>query len=735
MKSYKYIVIVLFCLLLTLLRAQTGIMDSKGNFCFLNNEKLQISVLPSVKLKEPVFADFNGDGLTDIAYVANNDNRLLIHLNAGTNSVTVFNNTVVTVHHNLFYNSGNAVAVDFNNDGKPDLATINNFGNVYTFRNNGGANFSTDSIMPAISGSGYFGKLYPMHVDNDNRMDLLSVSITSSPVPGFHFAYLKNVSSPGGPLAFTTPTAGILKTILNFGDINFDGQAADFNNDGLDEFMFVSDLTGDSITMLYSIIMPLNIKTTFGAGNAGVTNKKIMLTDVNSDGGRDIAVMGGFSANLNYVYVYAPVITGTIITGLNTQTIVPLFYKSRDFTFSDLNNDGLKELVVINGNTNAIQIYPQKQALSFGSPPVTFSVNNHTPLGIKSVDIDNNLRRDLISFADTVTSTLALIRNFTYRDSLYAIPNQSVLCNGESILLKHQLLGYSSPFSSTYSNFQPSQTHTLSISASGVYTSNSTYTVINSGLTCSVTTNSLTIGIGITPTIVLSGPLKVCEADSALITASGAMSYTWSNATQGSSNIIIPMATSYYSVTGMSADGCKSSQSATLDVYTNPTVSISYNKNNLCKNETAVITASGALNYFWSNGVVAPSIVVTQTGTASQSYTVIGIDANGCKARSNFETIVNTNCPEEIKITNGLTPNNDGNNDFLYIENIEKYPNNKVSVFNRWGGLIFSEKGYDNREKIWPKANANILTGTYYYIVEPGNGEPIIKGWLEIIGN
>jgi gliding motility-associated-like protein len=731
----KHIVILLICFATLASRSQSVVAESKGNFCLLNHEKIQTSSSPEVQMYAPVFGDFNLDGLQDVAYVANNLNKLQLHLNAGNSGISVFTNTSVTLHQSLFYNTGNAVSADFNNDGRPDLASINNLGVIYSFRNNGSLSFTKDSVMPAISSAGYYGKLFPIHVDNDNRMDLLCISLTASPTVGFHYSLLKNVSLNNGPLLFNVSTTGYVKTTINFGNLKFDGQAADLNNDGFDEFMFVSDATGDSITMLYSFINPLNLKTTFGFGNAGVSNKRIMLTDVNSDGSRDVAVMGTLSTNLNYVYVYAPVLSNTVITSMSTQTIIPLFYKSKDFTFSDLNNDGLKELVVINGNTNSLQLYAQLSPMNFSSPPVSFSVAGHFPAGMRSVDIDNNNRRDLLTYGDSVSTPLVLLRNFTYRDSLFAVSGNSVICNGASVILKHQLLGYTNSFSSSYTNFQPSLTHTLNVNSAGTYTAASVYSVINSGLTCSVTSNSFTLSSGITPTITLSGPFKICAGDNATITASGAGSYTWTNAQQGSVSVFNPTSSLTYTVIGASTDGCVSSKTGSIDVYPLPIINLNYEKNLLCKNESVTITASGAQTYTWTGGSQASTLSVTQQSIWPQVYIVSGTDENACVSSGTFITIYNDKCSNDIKITNGLTPNNDGDNDFFFIENIDKYPENKVSVFNRWGALIYSVSGYDNRDKIWPKANANVHSGTYYYVVEPGKGEPAIKGWIEIIGN
>ncbi|MGB4773958.1 MAG: gliding motility-associated C-terminal domain-containing protein [Daejeonella sp.] len=43
-----------------------------------------------------------------------------------------------------------------------------------------------------------------------------------------------------------------------------------------------------------------------------------------------------------------------------------------------------------------------------------------------------------------------------------------------------------------------------------------------------------------------------------------------------------------------------------------------------------------------------------------------------------------------------LSPNDDGVNDVLLIENIDNYPDNRVKIFDRSGRLLYSESGYKN---------------------------------------
>ncbi|MCF6279507.1 MAG: thrombospondin type 3 repeat-containing protein [Flavobacteriaceae bacterium] len=90
----------------------------------------------------------------------------------------------------------------------------------------------------------------------------------------------------------------------------------------------------------------------------------------------------------------------------------------------------------------------------------------------------------------------------------------------------------------------------------------------------------------------------------------------------------------------------------------------------------------------------------------------------------------------DIEVTEGFSPNNDGVNDVWTIENIEFYPNNVVKVFNRWGALVFEEKGYLNTwDGISSKtSNGNKLpVGAYLYVIEANEtGILPIHGWLYI---
>ncbi|MCU0442403.1 MAG: gliding motility-associated C-terminal domain-containing protein, partial [Bacteroidia bacterium] len=77
--------------------------------------------------------------------------------------------------------------------------------------------------------------------------------------------------------------------------------------------------------------------------------------------------------------------------------------------------------------------------------------------------------------------------------------------------------------------------------------------------------------------------------------------------------------------------------------------------------------------------------------------------------------------PPEVFVPNGFSPNGDGLNDFLTIDNPKGY-RLSLTIYNRWGNLIFEQKEYKNTwGGIAEKGiviGEGVPDGTYYYILE-----------------
>ncbi|MDQ6531411.1 gliding motility-associated C-terminal domain-containing protein [Flavobacterium sp. LHD-85] len=102
------------------------------------------------------------------------------------------------------------------------------------------------------------------------------------------------------------------------------------------------------------------------------------------------------------------------------------------------------------------------------------------------------------------------------------------------------------------------------------------------------------------------------------------------------------------------------------------------------------------------------------------------IDTN--PANNQDTATVSPNC---LKIYNEFSPNDDGQNDYFYIDCIERYPNNQLEIFNRWGNLVYYQKGYKNTWDGKAEGSAKTLPeGTYFYILDLGDGSKKTSGWL-----
>lgn len=79
-------------------------------------------------------------------------------------------------------------------------------------------------------------------------------------------------------------------------------------------------------------------------------------------------------------------------------------------------------------------------------------------------------------------------------------------------------------------------------------------------------------------------------------------------------------------------------------------------------------------------------------------------------------------------IPNVFTPNGDNINDYFEIKKIELYPENELTIYNRFGKIIYQQKEYKNN---W---NAQSLpTGVYFYHLVIHNNKKAFKGWVQVL--
>jgi len=100
--------------------------------------------------------------------------------------------------------------------------------------------------------------------------------------------------------------------------------------------------------------------------------------------------------------------------------------------------------------------------------------------------------------------------------------------------------------------------------------------------------------------------------------------------------------------------------------------------------------------------------------------------------------------PGDLVIYQGVTPDGDGLNDYFIIDNIEYFPTNNVTIFNRWGRKVYETTSYNSSGNVFNGyAQGNgvvgkgemLPTGTYYYVVEYLYDRDGQSYWVKKVGH
>ncbi|MBL7932290.1 MAG: choice-of-anchor D domain-containing protein, partial [Bacteroidia bacterium] len=290
-------------------------------------------------------------------------------------------------------------------------------------------------------------------------------------------------------------------------------------------------------------------------------------------------------------------------------------------------------------------------------------------------------------------------------------------------------------------SFSPTVTTVYTVTGTDGNTCQNTATV-------SITVNSLP-SLSVTTT-----NTAACEAESNTLIVSGASTYSWSTSETDTAIVVSPTTTTNYTVTGIAITGCSNTvvytQSVnpclgTLTAITSNThVSCGSRKDGAITLSVTNSYTSSQLSYIWTPsslcpGNDCPSLNNLDAGiysvTVKVTYTLGGILVKTDSIVMNPIVIDKQITACDLRVFNGLTPNADGENDTWQIENIDQFPNNKVTVFNRWGEKVFEISGYNNIDKAWPLNgdSSKLISSTYFYIIDPGDGSKVLKGWVELI--
>lgn len=307
---------------------------------------------------------------------------------------------------------------------------------------------------------------------------------------------------------------------------------------------------------------------------------------------------------------------------------------------------------------------------------------------------------------------------------------------------------------------------TPSISSTTTY-----YVAINNG-NCESTRTTVTATINPIPTPPTTTGAESCPPASVTLTASGGADgqYRWYTASSGgtalagetNSSFVTPFlsaTTTYY--VAINNGTCESSRTPVTATIATPG----------CDNEPPAIDQITSVTAI--GGIITINLVDlisdTNDNVDFSTLTIISQPSSGATATidANFNLIINYQgipftgtenitiqvcdifaaCTQQvlaievvgdIGVYSAISPNGDNRNDIFLIEHIEKFEDtreNRVTIFNRWGDVVWEGRNYDNTTVYFEgrsKNNTDLPAGTYFYKIEFFSGRPIQTGYISL---
>ncbi len=103
------------------------------------------------------------------------------------------------------------------------------------------------------------------------------------------------------------------------------------------------------------------------------------------------------------------------------------------------------------------------------------------------------------------------------------------------------------------------------------------------------------------------------------------------------------------------------------------------------------------------------------------------VEQNVCPSVSD-QVILNI---ENLLIPTGFSPNNDGDNDYLEVAGRENINTIRLQVYDRWGGLVFEDKDYQNDWAGTTLSGDDLPEDTYFVVIDLGE-KGVYKSYLLI---
>jgi len=276
------------------------------------------------------------------------------------------------------------------------------------------------------------------------------------------------------------------------------------------------------------------------------------------------------------------------------------------------------------------------------------------------------------------------------------------------------------------------QINNITLANAGTY-----YVKVTSVAGC-VNTDSTLVIINAAPIANAGADVRICEGASALLQGSGGQTFFWSpaaglSATNIAGPIAAPVDSTVYIVT-VSNGSCSKKDSVLVAVLKKPVANAGPDQQ-IFQGSTAMLSGSlggTGITFYWTpdyNIVTANDLEPIINPVSDTTYTLHVQSQDGCGTATDN---VFVRVFKKLTIPNVFSPNGDGINDDWRIDGLFTFPEADLSVFNRYGQLLFSSRGYANPWKGTHKSAA-LPVGTYYYIIDLKNGFKKRNGSVTIL--
>jgi len=678
-------------------------------------------------------------------------------------------------------NPGRIYAGDLDSDGKMDLVLYHGTGTTATliiiFHNTssvGNISFNRiDLTNPSATTVAHIADL-----DGDGRPEIITTSET-----GNRFSIFKNIHTTGALSAasFASPfnTTVTAPRGLTTGDINLDGKPE----------IIITRAAG--FLVVYENLIPvISISFTSQPTNSSVCAGATATFSTAASGTTNITYQWQFASSLTGVYADIANAGGYSGTGTNTLSVNTTGNFGAGFYRCQVNGDGATTVFssAAQLTVNAIPAAPTiTDGFNCGPGNILLSASGATngeyrwytlASGGSAVTGEVNAAYSTPSLTSS-TSYYVSINNGNcestraeVKATILTPPTAPAItvgssCGPGSVTLQAagatngQYRWYDVPTGGTSLAGEINNSFiTPALTVTTTY-----YVSINNGSCESTRTAVITtiLSVPSKPTITSNEPINAGVVELCLnaitLSAPSGFTYTWSGGQ--TTQQIFNVQPGNYSVVVKDASGCNSISSDVIQVVANTSC---VNSAPIINTTTVITTIGGFVSIDLSDLISDPdnnldpaSLQVIGNATQRGGKTTLSgfiLDINYSGINFSGDDLVTIRicdqlgvCIEkqfaievigDINVYNGISPNGDGKNDTWIIEYIDLFPDtqtNKVTLYNRWGDLVWEASNYDNTSVVFSGINKNggeLSTGSYFYKIEFEGGRASITGYLSL---